>query len=151
MVFMVQLLTTSFYKPSLSNISINGPTIHIPFHNIQNNLDDNSDSGCNIQKLREDFSDANIQIPDSPGPERVMRISADELSTICKVDANIFQYLFLTQFFMNKTIILHKAPFSSVIKYLDKGRVQKKKKKSGIFQIQWVGGSEKVHFPDLKK
>ena len=48
-----------------------------------------------------------------------MRISADELSTICKVDANIFQYLFLTQFVMNKTIILHKAPFSSVIKYLD--------------------------------
>ena len=113
------MITTPFLKPFLCNISINGPTIHIPFHNIQNNLDDNSDSGCNIQKLREDFSDANIQIPDSPGPERVMRISADELSTICKVDANIFQYLFLTQFVMNKTIILHKAPFSSVIKYLD--------------------------------
>jgi len=32
---------------------------------------------------------------------------------------------------------------------LYKGRVQKKK--SGIFQIEWVGGSEKVHFPDLKK
>jgi len=34
---------------------------------------------------------------------------------------------------------------------LYEGRVQKKKKKSGIFQIEWVGGSEKVHFPDLKK
>ena len=31
----------------------------------------------------------------------------------------------------------------------DKGRVQLKKK-SRIFQIKWVGGFEKVHFPDLK-
>jgi len=50
--------------------------------------------GCNIQKLREDFSDANIQIPDSPGPERVMRISADELSTICKIVEASLPFLF---------------------------------------------------------
>jgi len=40
--------------------------------------------GANIQKLRSD-NNANVRIPDCPGPERVMTIQSDEIETIVKV------------------------------------------------------------------
>jgi len=40
--------------------------------------------GSNIQKLRTDFN-ANVRVPDCPGPERVMTIQSDDVDTIIKV------------------------------------------------------------------
>jgi len=40
--------------------------------------------GANIQKLRSD-NNANVRVPDCPGPERVMTIQSDSVSTILKV------------------------------------------------------------------
>ncbi len=40
--------------------------------------------GQNIQKLRTEFN-ANIRVPDCPGPERVMTIQADNPDVVCNV------------------------------------------------------------------
>lgn len=40
--------------------------------------------GQNIQKLRTDFN-ANIRVPDCPGPERVMTVQADAPDVVCSV------------------------------------------------------------------
>ena len=40
--------------------------------------------GSNIQKLRADYS-ANIRIPDAPGPERIMSVTAEDIGLCCQV------------------------------------------------------------------
>merc|ERR1719394_944985 len=49
--------------------------------------------GCNIQKLRGDYN-ANIRIPDAPGPERVMSITADDLSILPQVVEASMPFMF---------------------------------------------------------
>ena len=54
--------------------------------------------GGNIQKLRSDFdSIANIRIPDAPGPERIMSVSASNVSDCCQIIEAAFTYMFEDQ------------------------------------------------------
>merc|ERR1712001_582956 len=48
--------------------------------------------GANIQKLRSDFN-ANVRVPDCPGPERVMTIHADDAQTCINVVAAALPYM----------------------------------------------------------
>ena len=49
--------------------------------------------GSNIQKLRADHN-ANVRIPDAPGPERIMSISSEDISTCCQVVEASMPYMF---------------------------------------------------------
>ena len=49
--------------------------------------------GSNIQKLRSDYN-ANIRIPDAPGPERIMSISSEELNSCCQVVEASIPFMF---------------------------------------------------------
>ena len=49
--------------------------------------------GSNIQKLRADYN-ANIRIPDAPGPERIMSITSEDISTCCQVVEASMPFMF---------------------------------------------------------
>lgn len=49
--------------------------------------------GSNIQKLRADYN-ANVRIPDAPGPERIMSISSEDISTCCQVVEASMPFMF---------------------------------------------------------
>jgi len=49
--------------------------------------------GSNIQKLRADYN-ANIRIPDAPGPERIMSISSEDLNVCCQVVEASMPFMF---------------------------------------------------------
>jgi len=98
--------------------------------------------GCNIQKLREDFSNANIQIPDAPGPERVMRITTDDLSIIPKIVEASMPFLFEDESeFKDKEIRLlyHKYIVGGII---GKGGVK-------IKEIREASGTIMTAFPNV--
>ena len=49
--------------------------------------------GCNIQKLRSEFN-ANIRVPDAPGPERIMSINSDDLNVLTQVVEASMPFMF---------------------------------------------------------
>jgi len=49
--------------------------------------------GSNIQKLRADYN-ANIRIPDAPGPERIMSITSEDLNVCCQVVEASMPFMF---------------------------------------------------------